>query len=87
QKARLTGPVVIGPGCRILDNAVITESVIWQAVNIGSGASIGHSVIASNCRLGDGSIVEEAALGDNVTVANGYKLEVGSKIGPGTAVG
>ena len=87
QQVRLVGPVVIGPGCVILDDAVITESVIWGAVNIGSGARIMHSIIASNCRLEDGSIVEKAVLGDNVTVASGYELELGSKIWPGTAVG
>ncbi len=87
QGVRLTGPVVIGSGSVILDNAVITESVIWQAVNIGSGVKVKGSIIASNCRLDDGSIVEEAVLGDNVTVTSGYKLEPGSKIWPGTAVG
>ncbi len=87
QRVRLRGPVVIGSGCVILDDAVITESVIWQDVNIGSRVRLKGSVIASNCRLDDGSTVEEAVLGDNVTVASGYKLEPGSKIWPGTAVG
>ena len=87
QGVRLIGPVIIGSGCVILDDSVIEETVIWQAVNIGKGTAVRRSIIASNCRLDDGSIVEEAVLGDNVTVASGYKLEAGSKIWPGTAVG
>jgi mannose-1-phosphate guanylyltransferase len=87
QQSRLIGPVVIGPGCVILDDSVITESVIWQAVNIGRQAKVKGSIIASNCRLDDGSILEEAVLGDNVSVASGFKLEPGSKIWPGTRVG
>ncbi len=87
QRVRLKGPVVIGSGCVILDDAAITETIMWQAVNIGKQAKVKGSVIANNCRLDDGSIVEDSVLGDNVTVASGYKLEPGSKIWPGTAVG
>tara|TARA_B100002003_G_scaffold250293_1_gene289170 strand:- start:560 stop:1645 length:1086 start_codon:yes stop_codon:yes gene_type:complete len=83
---KLKGPIVIGPGCVILDDSVITESIIWQAVNIGRKAEVKGSIIASNCHLGDDSIVEEAVLGDNVTVASGHKLKPGSKIWPRTTV-
>ena len=87
ERVRLTGPVVIGHGSVILDDSVITESIIWQAVNIGKRVKIKDSIITNDCHLGDGSIVEEAVLGDHVTVASGYKLKAGSKIWPGTTVG
>jgi len=87
QKARLSGPVVTGSGCIILENSIIKESIIWHDVKIEPGAQVSHSIIANNCRLGAGSIIEDSVLGDNVTVSSGHRLEPGSKIWPGTAVG
>ncbi len=87
HKVKLAGPVVTGSGGIILENAIIKESIIWHDVRIEPGALVSHSIIANNCRLGAGSIIEDSVLGDNVTVASGHRLEPGSKIWPGTAVG
>ena len=87
QNVRLSGPVVIGQDCKILEGALVEDSIIWGAVGIGAGAVVRRSIIANNCRLGAGSIVEDSVLGDNVTVSEGYKLEPNSRIWPGTRVG
>jgi mannose-1-phosphate guanylyltransferase len=87
QDVGLSGPLVIGPGCQIAEGAVVEESIIWRGVSIGSKAQVRRSVIASGCRLGAGSVVEDSVLGDNVTVADGHKLEPGSRLWPETSVG
>ncbi len=87
HKVRLTGPVVIGPDCVLLEEAVVEESVIWHNVEMGRGAIVRRSIIANNCRLGAGSVVEDSVLGDSVTVADGYKLKPGSRLWPGAVVG
>ena len=85
-EAQITGPAVIGSGCKIMEKAVIEASVIWNGVEIGPGAVVSESIIANNCQLGAGSISRKAVLGDGVSIAAGYKLEPGSRIQPGNSV-
>ncbi len=84
--AQIKGPVVIGSGCTILENAVIEQSIIWHKVRIGRGAKVRNSIVANNCYLNADSIIEESVLGDNVSLVSGCKLKPGSKIWPGTTV-
>ena len=85
-KAQIKGPVVIGSGCLILEDAVIEQSIVWHKVRIGRGAKVRNSIVANNCCLNADCIIEESVLGDNVTIGGGGKLEPGSKIWPGTTV-
>ncbi len=80
--ARVKGPIVIGAGGSVMENAVIEESVIWERVRIEPGARVINSIVANDCCLGAGSIVEGSVLGDNVTVPRGGRLKSGSKIWP-----
>jgi len=87
ENTRLTGPVVIGNGCTILEDTVIKGSIIWHDVQMGPRVRLKESMVADHCCLNADSVIEEAVLGDNVTVAEGYKLEPGSKIWPGETAG
>jgi mannose-1-phosphate guanylyltransferase len=80
----LNGPVVIGPNCVVKDGSVITESIIWQGVHVGPGASIKNSFIADACVLGDKAALDGAILGDHVTAGAGLKIGPGSRLWPGT---
>ena len=68
----ITGPVVIGRNCRIGKGAVIENSVLWDDIIIGAGASVIGSIIASgakidkNARLVD-LTVNQAAPSDPIT--------------------
>jgi mannose-1-phosphate guanylyltransferase len=86
RDVRLSGPVVIGPNCVIRDDAVITDSVIWQNTNVGQRAIIKSSILANNCRIGDDSYLIDAVIGDHVTVSDNSKLKPGSRIMPGETV-
>jgi len=82
RRVELIGPSVIGPGCTILEDTVITGSVIWQNVRLGPRVNFKNSIAASNSCLNADSIVEDSVIGDDVTIASGSKLEPGSKIWP-----
>jgi mannose-1-phosphate guanylyltransferase len=72
ENAIITGPVVIGRNCRIGKKAVIEDSVLWDNIFIGAGASVIGSIIASganiveNARLED-LTVNQAAPSDPIT--------------------
>ena len=53
-----SGSVVIGPGCRIEDNAVISDTVIWDNTVVGKGAVLREAVVGTGCRVRPGSMVE-----------------------------
>jgi mannose-1-phosphate guanylyltransferase len=80
----LNGTVVIGPGCVIKEGSVLTESLLWQNVQVGPGVNIKNSFIADACVLNEKSTLEGAILGDHVTIGSGMKLGTGSKVWPGT---
>jgi len=86
SKVKLIGPVVIGPGCTIQPGAVIEDSVIWHAVQVGPRAVVKNCILANGCCLNADCIVQDSTLGDNVIVVNGCRLSPASKIWPGTRV-
>lgn len=81
---KLIGPVVIGPGCHILEDSVVSDSVIWPETWVGPRVSVKASIIADHCRLDADSIVDESMLGCNVTLRGGHRLAPGSKVLSGT---
>lgn len=85
--ARLIGPSVIGPGCRIAPMVVVEDTILWDGVEMGTGAEVRRSIISCSSRLGDGCLVEDAVLGDNVVIAPGFRLMPGSRIWPGSQLG
>ena len=81
---KLIGPVVIGPGCNIMEDSVVSDSVIWPETWVGPRVIVKHSIIADHCHLDADSVVDESILGCNVTVCGGHKLTPGSKVLSGT---
>jgi len=86
ERVIMEGPVVMGAGCTIEDEAVISDVVMWRNVRIGKGARISGTIIADNCILDDYCVVENAVLGDEVNIGRGVKVAAGSKLDPGTRV-
>jgi len=72
EDAIITGPVVIGRNCSTGKKAVIENSVLWDDIIVGAGASVIGSIIASgakidkNARLED-LTVNQAAPSDPIT--------------------
>jgi len=57
EGVQIKGPAVIGCGCRIEKGSLVENSILWDNVIIGAGASIIDSIIASGV-----NIKEEARL-------------------------
>lgn len=72
RDVKMSGQVVIGPGCKIADGVSIENSVIWNDTIVEEGVVIKNAVIGAVCRIGRG-----ACLKPHSTVASGSYLEDG----------
>ncbi len=79
---KLIGPVVLGPRCVVMQDAVIEESIAWTKVTFGPNAVINHSLIANDCYLGAGCSAEKTVIGDHITVSSKSRLGPGSRLWP-----
>jgi carbonic anhydrase/acetyltransferase-like protein (isoleucine patch superfamily) len=80
------GPIVVGAGSNVQDNAVIHVGETWPTT-IGTNVTIGHGAVLEGCTIGDGAIIgmnatvlPRAAIGDEAVVA------AGSVVGEGMLV-
>lgn len=78
----LKGPLVIGQECIIKREAVISESVIWEAVQVGASTHIEQSVIANHCLIGEYSQLSKTVIGDHISLPDSYQSEPGNYIWP-----
>jgi mannose-1-phosphate guanylyltransferase len=80
----LIGPAVIGSGCTIMEDSIVSDSVLWPETWVGPRVNVKHSIIADHCHLDADSVIDESVLGGNVTVCSGHRLPPGSKVMSGT---
>ncbi|MBX9691423.1 MAG: NDP-sugar synthase [Cyanobacteria bacterium] len=59
---QIHGSVVIGDNCKIAENVVLRNSVIWSESEIGRGATISDSVIGLNSHIPSDEKVENQAM-------------------------
>jgi mannose-1-phosphate guanylyltransferase len=84
--ARLVGPVYLGPGVAVGDEALVgPDAVLVSDVVIGAGAVVADSVLWDGCRVGAKSQVIGALLGPGVKVGEHAALR-GAILGEGTIV-
>jgi len=55
-------PFVAGANTVISRTATVTESILWDEVNIGAGARINRAVLADNVRIPGGEFIENAVV-------------------------
>ncbi|HVM53472.1 MAG TPA: NDP-sugar synthase [Acidimicrobiales bacterium] len=66
---------ILGPGCRILEGARVTDSVLLGGVAVGVGATVDGSIAGPAAVIGDGAVVEGlTVLGDGAHVDAGARL-------------
>ena len=80
----VTGPTVIGPGCRLEDGAIVSNAVIWHNVAIEADCNIKGSVIGNNCVLGPGCHLDSCVIGDHIVLPRDY-YQTSGQIWPGSA--
>ncbi|MBI2910867.1 MAG: gamma carbonic anhydrase family protein [Chloroflexi bacterium] len=76
------GPIVIGAGSNVQDNAVLHETT-----TIGKRCTVAHLVLAHRCRVGDGVLIGNcAAIFGDCEIGDGAVIGAGSVVTPGTRV-
>ena len=79
---------VLGPGVRVLDGAVVEDSVIMAHVTVRPGASVKYSIIDENVTIGENATVGEdratakgiAVIGADVKIAGGTVIPADAMI-------
>src|SRR3990172_1257307 len=67
--ARVVGPSCLGESCIVEPGAVVEGSVLWEGVQVGSGARLRECVVASRCRIEAGVELAGAVLEEENVVA------------------
>ncbi|MGH7390448.1 MAG: gamma carbonic anhydrase family protein [Candidatus Rokuibacteriota bacterium] len=74
------GPIVIRRGANVQDGAVVHVTPV-HAVEVGPGATIGHTCVVHGATLG-----EEALVGNGATVLDGARIGARAMVGAGALV-
>lgn len=81
DSVRFEGNCVIGPGCRIGDQAVIADSVIWDNSTIKDQVQLRECIVGSNCRIGFAAEINpEAVIASGCNIDDHIKIPTASKI-------
>lgn len=72
DRARLMGPVVIGPHCEIGSQAVVVgPAVMGSECKLDRNATVSRSILWDRCAIGSDSLVDQCILADEAAVAPG----------------
>jgi len=81
------GPyVTVGAGCAVGADASISNSILFDRVELGVDAEVKDSVIGSNVNVGERAVLDNTVVGDGVVVDSEVRLEPGSRIWPDEVV-
>jgi mannose-1-phosphate guanylyltransferase/phosphomannomutase len=86
--ARVKGPAVIGPSCRVEAGAEIgAYTVLGSNVRVGPEVSIERSVVHDNVYFGPGAHLRGSVVGRSGRVRRGARLEEGTVLGDDCVIG
>lgn len=86
--ARVRGPVVIGPGCRIESSATVGPGVVLGAgCRIGEGALIDTAVLWEEVEVGTAARLTGCLVGRTVWIGAHARVTPGAVLGDGTRLG
>ena len=74
----------VGKDSRVGAGARLTNSLLWEHVEVGEDASIRESIVADRTVIGRGAELSGAVVGSGCTIAPGAKLPPGTALQPGT---
>jgi NDP-sugar pyrophosphorylase family protein len=88
--ATLLGPVLLGPGVRVHEGALIVgPTSIGAGTTVGAGAVVARSVLWEHCIVGERAIVDQSVMADCTEVGAGVALSSamrGTPARPGSRV-
>lgn len=83
-RARLVGPVILGPGASIEAGAtVVGPTAIGTGSGVGPSAVVSRSVLWDACAVGAGALVDRCLVADGGLVPEGAQLYGALRAGPG----
>jgi mannose-1-phosphate guanylyltransferase/phosphomannomutase len=86
--AEITGPVVIGPNCRVEAGARLREySVLGNNVKVRGDARLERAVVHDNAYIGEQTRIDGAVVGRGCDLRRGVRLEEGVVLGDECFVG
>jgi NDP-sugar pyrophosphorylase family protein len=86
--ARVRGPVVIGPGCRVESAATVGPGVVLGAgCRIGEGALIDTAVLWEEVQVGASARLTGCLVGHGVSIGAYARVTPGAILGDGTRLG
>jgi mannose-1-phosphate guanylyltransferase len=82
ESGAVVGPyVVLGDGCRVHAGASIKDSVLWDEVVVGPGASIESAIVASRAQIGAAATVRRGSvIGHDAVIEEGATLDEGARV-------
>jgi len=93
QSDVLLSNCVIGPGCRIHEEAEIEQSVLWDRVKVGAQSTFNKAVVCSGAQIGslvmvqEGVVIaEQAEIGRGATIATGVRIWPKKEVEGGSTV-
>lgn len=73
--AHIQGPAIIGPGCRIGQNALLRGGIyLTDSVNIGPGCELRACIVSNNSSLSHFNYVGDSIIGANVNLEAGANI-------------
>jgi mannose-1-phosphate guanylyltransferase len=85
-RAAAVGPLSIGSGTVVQEDATVRDSVLWDGCRIEPGARVAGSVLGAGCVVGADAQLRGCVLGDGVHVRPGATL-TGVHVDPGETIG
>jgi mannose-1-phosphate guanylyltransferase len=65
---QIIGPVSIGKDCRVDDNSVIEDTIIWDGVTIGGNTRLKRCIISNGAMIPDNQIIENSIVTHGQTI-------------------
>lgn len=82
----LRGSSLVGKNCRIAEDAVLRDSILFDGITVESGALLDGAIVCEKCHIGARAELRRGAiLGSGVSIARGAILRSGTKLSANTA--
>jgi carbonic anhydrase/acetyltransferase-like protein (isoleucine patch superfamily) len=80
-RARVVGPVLIGPNARIFDGAVVVApAIIGAGSQVCHDATVSRSILWNGCVISEGATVDRALLADHSVVQKGENFKAAMRL-------
>ena len=60
--------LVTGTDCTIASSATVTDTILWDDIEVGAGARVSRAIIADNVKIDEGQVIDNAVVVPRVLV-------------------